>query len=354
MLWKGPRNPLEDFLNYLNEVHPSIKFEWKISKHKVSFLDCNVIKENNKLKIDVYQKLTDCHPYLDYTSAHPSHFKTSIPCSQALRLRRISDDQETLKNRIRQYSDYFVACGYRWSFVKKEMEKVLKIDRKNGLKKKEKRKESRIPLVVSYHPDLPPLHRIINKHWPTLQSKKRLKKVFKNRPIVSYKRPRNLRDMLVKATFNYEESLWNNTMSCSPCQRCSWYKNVEKTTVFRSRATGKEFQIHHSVCCKSSWIIYLAECKKYKIQYCGKAETKLNIRFNNNRKWLKDKMLTCELVHHFATHPNHDFEKDLSITIIEQLKSSNLITAQKKRSSEEQKEILASKVEDFGATRTKC
>ena len=56
MLWKGPRKPLEDFLNYLNEVHPSIKFEWKISKQKASFLDCDVIKENNKLKTDVYQK----------------------------------------------------------------------------------------------------------------------------------------------------------------------------------------------------------------------------------------------------------------------------------------------------------
>ena len=92
--------PLEDFLNYLNEVYPSIKFEWKISKRKVSFLDCDVIKENNKLKTEVYQKPTDCHPYLDYTSAHPSHFKTSIPYSQALRLRRICDDQETLKKRI--------------------------------------------------------------------------------------------------------------------------------------------------------------------------------------------------------------------------------------------------------------
>ena len=72
------------------------------------------------------------------------------------------------------------------------MEKVLKIDRKNALKKKEKRKESRIPLVVSYHQDLPPLGCIINEHWPTRQSKKRLKKVFKNKPVVSYKRPRNL------------------------------------------------------------------------------------------------------------------------------------------------------------------
>ena len=87
MLWNGPRKPLEDFLNYLNEFHPSIKFGWKISKHKASFLDCDVINENNKLKTDVYQKPTDCHSYLDYTLV--SHFKTSIPYSQALRLRRI-------------------------------------------------------------------------------------------------------------------------------------------------------------------------------------------------------------------------------------------------------------------------
>ena len=141
MLWKGPRKPLEDFLNYLNEVHPSIKFELKISKHKVSFLDCNVIKENNKLKTDVYQKATDCHPYLDYTSAHPSHFKTSIPYSQALRLRRICDDQETLKKRIRQYTDYFVAFGYRQSFIKKEMEKVLKSTGRMPFKRKKKGKK---------------------------------------------------------------------------------------------------------------------------------------------------------------------------------------------------------------------
>ena len=146
-------------------------------KTQSQFFRLRYDKRKQQTKDRCLPKPTDCHPYLDYISAHPSHFKTSIPYSQALRLRRICDDQETLKKRIRQYTDYFVACGYRRFFVKKEMEKVLKIDRKNALKKKEKRKESRVPLVVSYHPDLPPLGRIINKHWPTLQSKKRLKKV---------------------------------------------------------------------------------------------------------------------------------------------------------------------------------
>ena len=132
-----------------------------------------------------------------------------------------------------------------------------------------------------------------------LHHKDRTKKIFKCRPIISYKRPRNPRDMLVKATFIYKENLSNNAIRCSPCKRCSWSKDVKTTLVFKSRATGKEFQIFQSVTCKSSWIIYLAECTNCRIQYCGKAETPLNIPFNNNRKWLKDRVLTCELVDHF-------------------------------------------------------
>ena len=115
-------------------------------------------------------------------------------------------------------------------------------------------------------------------------------------------------------------------------------------SVFKSRATGKEFQIFHSVTCKSSWIIYLAECTKCRIQYCGKAETPLNIRFNNNRKWLKDRMLTCELVDHFGKHRDHDFEKDLSITIIGQLKSTSFSTAQKEETLKKREKFWQAKL----------
>ena len=223
------------------------------------------------------------------------------------------------------------------------MERVLEVRRKDTLVKKEKNKDNRIPLVVTYHPDLPPVGQIINKHWPMLHHKDRTKKIFKNRPIVSYKRPRNLRDMLVKSTFNYQENLWNNGIGCSPCKRCSWCKNVKTTAVFKSRATGEEFDIFHSV----TWIIYLDECTKCSIQYCRIAETSLNIRFNNNRKWLKDRLLTRELVDHFAKHHNHDFEKDLSIMIIEHLKSSSLNTAQKKATLKKREKFWQAKLKTF-------
>ena len=114
-------------------------------------------------------------------------------------------------------------------------------------------------------------------------------------------------------------------------QKCRENKSFEAEQRVKNSKFIIQFAVNHRG--------YLfGRVQKCKIQYCGKAETNLNIRFNNNRKWLKDKVLTCELIHHFATHPNHELEKDLSITITEQLKS------EEKRSSEEQREIWQGKL----------
>ena len=102
-----------DFLDYLNNVVPSIKITHEISTASVYFLDTTVLKdEQGYINTDVYQKPTDTHPYLHWTSAHPPHLKRSIPYSQALRLTRICSSTDTLRKRIIEYSDFFVACRY--------------------------------------------------------------------------------------------------------------------------------------------------------------------------------------------------------------------------------------------------
>lgn len=101
MIWKGDSNSLEEFINHLNNAAPSINFTHEISKSQVSFLDTTIIKnENGDVETDVYQKPTDTHPYLQWTSADPPHLKRSIPYSQALRLRRICFDTNKLRTRI--------------------------------------------------------------------------------------------------------------------------------------------------------------------------------------------------------------------------------------------------------------
>ena len=102
LIWKGDIDSLTEFIDHLNNAAPSIKFTHEISTNSVNFLDTTVLKDRQgNISTDVYQKPTDTHPYLHWTSAHPPHLKQSIPYSQALRLRRICSYTEETDNRIR-------------------------------------------------------------------------------------------------------------------------------------------------------------------------------------------------------------------------------------------------------------
>ena len=88
LIWKGDIDSITEFIGHLNNAAPSIKFTHEISTNSVNFLDTTVLKDRQgNISTEVYQKPTDTHPYLHWTSAHPPHLKQSIPYRQALRLR---------------------------------------------------------------------------------------------------------------------------------------------------------------------------------------------------------------------------------------------------------------------------
>ena len=141
------------------------------------------------------------------------------------------------------------------------MKKVLAISQEEALRPKTREQKAIIPMVVTYNPDLPPVRRIVNQGWKLLHEDERLRKVFKNRPIIGYRKPKNLKDLLVRSKLVYEQE---EEKGCSPCnyQRCSWCSQVKETNTFKSETTGKTFSILHEVNnCKSSKIVYLVRCK---------------------------------------------------------------------------------------------
>ena len=78
LIWKGSKSSLTTFIKYLNGVKPSIKFTHEISYKSINFLDTKVIKDvQGNISTDIFQKPTDTHPYLQWTSAHPPHLKKS-------------------------------------------------------------------------------------------------------------------------------------------------------------------------------------------------------------------------------------------------------------------------------------
>ena len=108
MVWTGTEEELNEFLNYINEAHATIKFNWTWSKESVNYLDVQVMNTNGKIDTDLYTKPTDKHQFLSYTSCYPRGCKQGIPYAQALRLRR-----HMLYKRANELSKYLVARGYQ-------------------------------------------------------------------------------------------------------------------------------------------------------------------------------------------------------------------------------------------------
>ena len=80
---------LRDFVQTLNEIHPTTKFTAEWSQESINFWDVTVSLIDGQIEIDVYVQPTDSHQYLHSSSCHRYHCKKIIPYSQSLRFNRI-------------------------------------------------------------------------------------------------------------------------------------------------------------------------------------------------------------------------------------------------------------------------
>ena len=88
-IWTVTKEQLTNCLNNLNKKHNSIKCEDKLSQTSISLLNTEVSIQNNQLITKIYRKNTDRQNFFQIDSDHPESLKNSIPCSQALRIKRI-------------------------------------------------------------------------------------------------------------------------------------------------------------------------------------------------------------------------------------------------------------------------
>ena len=86
-VWKGSEENLLKFLEEINTLHPTIKFDFEYSRKKVNFLDTTISISGNRLTTTLYSKPTDRKAYLHSKSYHPKSTKNSILFSQATRLK---------------------------------------------------------------------------------------------------------------------------------------------------------------------------------------------------------------------------------------------------------------------------
>ena len=96
----------------------------------VPFLDIQFcFSHDGHLQTDLYVKPTDARSYLNFHSAHPKHIFSGIVYSQCLRLRRIINNVDRLKVRLKELCSAFVKSEYPTKMLNKISEKVLNMER---------------------------------------------------------------------------------------------------------------------------------------------------------------------------------------------------------------------------------
>ena len=169
-IWKGSKTDLENFLNKLNTKHPSIEFEYEISKERISFLDTEIYIKNNKLHTKIFRKKTDCQTFLNINSEHPKSLKNSIPYSQALQVKRNCSTKKDFDHHSRELKERFLKQGYDQKLVDEQLEKVDKLVRDDLLQEKDQEQQDPkgIPLILTYNRFLSNLTAVVRKNWNIL------------------------------------------------------------------------------------------------------------------------------------------------------------------------------------------
>ena len=136
-----------------------------------------------------------------------------------------------------------------------------------------------MPLVVTYHPLLNSLKKVLSKNLNILYMDEEVKKVFCPGPKVSFRSARKVSSYLVRAkVYPLERTVGSFKCKKSRCQVCL---NVNETDTFTSTVTKKTYKINHKFDCSDKCLIYLLTCKKCLIQFLGKTVDVFRYRWNN-------------------------------------------------------------------------
>ena len=256
--------------------------DWSEPKKKhdmINFLDINFSFDKKKtLQTDLYRKPTDARSYLHFDSCHPPHCFSGVVTSQAIRLRRIINDDHRLTLQLEELKKDFLKCGYPLRMLDNILNKVNAQERSLAKKEKNAEDPDNCIRVISTHGRDDRLVNIL-KSAEKISKKISFKYVKRTAP--------SLHNILVKPK---STCLGNSRGKTSRCKRGTMGKRGKKCRACGLMSGKDKIKGHHKNkyltaegSCISKNLIYHATCKHCQKVYVGKTTQMLSNRINGHR-----------------------------------------------------------------------
>ena len=231
-VWTHGTDSLDDFIKFnqrysdANKMKSNIKFEVNKSVSTVNFLDVNVRLNDGHLTTNLYTKPTDAFVYLNKSSNHPKHVTSNIPKGQFIRIRRICSEKNDFITNCRTLSSYFIKRGYQQNDLLRTMKEVSEIPRSKLLEEKSKdKKDPQSIFVCDWHPNMSQLPSVLKNHFHLLENDTKAKLIFTSKPIVAYRRPKTIKNIVVRNKIG-GDGIKSNPKTTKPCGRCKLCKDI--------------------------------------------------------------------------------------------------------------------------------
>ena len=145
-----------------------------------------------------------------------------MKCFSSVSQNRDFNCSETnFQKRLEEFQKHLRERAYPQNLINQTLSEVSLENRRQALQKKAMEEKQILPFVTQYHLSVPRLKSILMEHRHfRIEKQPRLRQIYKEPPIISYKRGKSLSDILLKAVISTENG--KNTLVESMSQACQF------------------------------------------------------------------------------------------------------------------------------------
>ena len=176
----------------------------------------------------------------------------------------------------------------------------------------------RIPLVLTYHPFNSRIKKILLANFIILMNDETTREIFPLPPLTSYRRDRNIRNILVHTSMKSPSGSPAGTHPCG-APRCRTCAHVSGTTIIAEPQHSITIREHFT--CKSSKVVCCISCRRCPVLYIGETARMLRGRTGEHLRAITRNPPGFPVAEHFDK-PGHGLD-DMEVRCVKQCRSTN-------------------------------
>jgi len=178
---------------------------------------------------------------------------------------------------------------------------------------------TKVPLVLTYNPFNVGTRRILLDNFNILSSNPEARRIFPEPPLVSYRRERNLRDILVHSADASSSPTDAGSLPCGrPRRQTCKYINPQMSL----QGPESTHNIRDHFTCQSENVVYCISCRLCNCLYIGETRRRLRERFSEHLRSIRNHSRGFPVAEHFNS-ASHSLD-DIMVCGLKQCSRSNV------------------------------